>query len=240
MQLVQKNNMLSFFATLKKKEKLTSNIYKYIFKVDDTNLDFKSGQFIMLHLPNKVKRAYSIASVKNDLNEFSLIVEIIPNGLGSTFFFGMEVSDSAEFSGPFGKFILPEEVSDELYFIATGTGIAPIASMIEDLVISKRYIGRKIHLIFGTQTSDKLFYKDWATNLLLNGFIASYDVYLSRETSKEENIHEGYLTNYFEDNIVNTNAQFFICGSNHVVKAVVDKLTLIGVSDLNLYQERYG
>src|SRR6187549_2413054 len=76
------------------------------------NFDFKPGQFVTLDLPihekpNKRWRSYSIASWPDEIKVGSEIV----------------------LRGPQGVFVLPDPIDKDLYFICTGTGIAPFRSM---------------------------------------------------------------------------------------------------------------
>src|SRR5690349_9688470 len=97
--------------------------------------DFKPGQFVTLDLPihekkNKRWRSYSIASAPDGTNVFELIIVLLEDGAGTNYLFN-EIKEGSEilFRGPQGVFILPETIDKDLFFICTGTGIAPFRSM---------------------------------------------------------------------------------------------------------------
>src|SRR5690349_12935232 len=101
--------------------------------------DFKPGQFVTLDLPihekkNKRWRSYSIASAPDGTNVFELVIVLLEGGLGTTYLFN-EVREGMELTlrGPQGVFVLPEVIDHDLFFICTGTGIAPFRSMVHHI-----------------------------------------------------------------------------------------------------------
>ena len=79
-------------------------------------------------------------------------------GLGTTWLFNeANVGTALTLRGPQGVFILPENIDRDLFFICTGTGIAPFRSMIHH--IHKQQVPHQnIYIIFGTrQIADSLY-----------------------------------------------------------------------------------
>ena len=116
--------------------------------------DFTPGQFVTLDLPiheqkNKRWRSYSIASAPSNNNEFELVIVHLEGGLGTTYLFNeVAVGTTLLMRGPQGVFILPKEISTDLYFICTGTGVAPFRSMLID-IHQKKTPHHSMHLLFG-------------------------------------------------------------------------------------------
>src|SRR6185312_9997604 len=98
--------------------------------------DFKPGQFVTLDLPihekpNKRWRSYSIASWPNGTNEMELVIVLLEGGAGTNYLFNqISVGSELIYRGPQGVFTLPDQIEKDLYFICTGTGIAPFRSML--------------------------------------------------------------------------------------------------------------
>ncbi|MGQ0554499.1 MAG: FAD-dependent oxidoreductase [Nitrospiraceae bacterium] len=92
-------------------------------------LGFVGGQYLILDsriiLPNgkAVKRAYSPLTSDAEQHRFQLAVKHIPDGLGSGFVHGLAAGTDISFSGPWGKFVLPEGASGRTLILATDTGI---------------------------------------------------------------------------------------------------------------------
>ena len=92
--------------------------------------DFTPGQYLTLRYDG-VPRPYSIASSPNR-DETELAVRRVPNGkLSATLCDELSAGDEVTLRGPNGDFVM-EDVSDrDLVFMATGTGVAPLRSMID-------------------------------------------------------------------------------------------------------------
>lgn len=92
-------------------------------------LGFIGGQYLILDsrivLPNgkAVKRAYSLLTCDAEQRRFQLAVKRIPGGFGSSFVHGLAAGMDISFSGPWGKFVLPEGTSGRTVILATDTGI---------------------------------------------------------------------------------------------------------------------
>ena len=127
------------------------------------SFDFVAGQFVTLDLPiheksNKRWRSYSIASWPDGSNVFELLIVLLEGGAGSTYLFN-EIGEGAEitFRGPQGVFVLPATIETDLYFICTGTGIAPFRSMLHYIKLHE-VPTRDLYLMFGTRTKQDLLY----------------------------------------------------------------------------------
>jgi len=240
MQLKQRKRMNSFNLKLKEKTPISKTVLKLVFDLSGHDFEYKAGQFVMVNIDDKIKRAYSIASAPCfSKNELVFIIDTAPGGIGSDYFKKLSIGDIISFNGPFGKFGLSEYLEKDLYFIATGTGIAPLISMIDELSVMKESEMKRIHLILGTRTIDDLIYKDWALNLLENGKIDSYNVYLSRDISTENNIHKGYVSDHFSKIINLENSQYFLCGRRQIIEDIRDKLLNLNVKKDYIFTEGF-
>lgn len=223
-------------AKLVTKEKLSADINRFDF---ESILDFRfeSGQFIMVDVGDSYARAYSVASSPKTLPNFSLIIGNVKEGIGTSYFQKLRIGDVISFSDAKGKFVLPSDVNGitNLTFICTGTGLAPVMSMIEDIKDKDFHIT----LLFGTRDKESLICEDWMQDMKKEGSIKDYEIYLSRE------ICDGYRHGYVTDSplINNPNiskTRFFICGKTSIVASVRNYLLSIGAVKDNLYFESYG
>ena len=118
-------------------EDATYNTKRFFIQVNELeSFDFKAGQFVTLDLPiheqkNKRWRSYSIASWPDGTNVFELLIVLLEDGAGTTYLFNeVTVGSELTFRGAQGVFTLPENIDKDLFFICTGTGIAPFRSML--------------------------------------------------------------------------------------------------------------
>ncbi len=95
---------------------------------------FLAGQYVDVSSPTGVKRSYSIASAAASPERVELQIRRVDGGQLSGYWFDQaKVNDLLRFNGPRGTFFLRPVAGLELVFLATGTGIAPILSMLHQL-----------------------------------------------------------------------------------------------------------
>ena len=95
---------------------------------------FLAGQYLDVTSPTGVKRSYSIASAAASPERVELQIRRVDGGQLSAYWFDQaKVNDLLRFNGPRGTFFLRPTAGVELVFLATGTGIAPILSMLKQL-----------------------------------------------------------------------------------------------------------
>lgn len=119
---------------------------------------FTAGQFISLHLKRNDAddlRPYSVASAPRGDNRFDLCLNRVENGYFSNYLCELKPGAAIEFEGPFGFFVLRHPMRDSV-FVATGTGIAPIRGMLQELFM--RGTDRQIWLVFGVRYPHTLLY----------------------------------------------------------------------------------
>ncbi|MBK6837472.1 MAG: oxidoreductase [Bacteroidetes bacterium] len=131
---------------------------------DQHTFQFRPGQFVMLNLPLNSKytnRAYSIASPPAANNRIELVISLKATGKGTHFLWEhVEIGSIILVSKKaLGKFALPENLDRDLCFISTGTGIAPLRSMLLDLFATNKAHGR-IQLIFGNRYEKDILYRN--------------------------------------------------------------------------------
>lgn len=95
-------------------------------------LQFLAGQYIDILLKDGKRRSYSMANAPHDDEHVELHVRNMNNGAFTEFVFNrMKVKDILRFEGPLGTFFLREDSDKPMIFVASGTGFAPIKSIIE-------------------------------------------------------------------------------------------------------------
>lgn len=196
-------------------------------------LQFQAGQFIMLNLPIESKytnRSYSIASPPSNDQILELLIVLKPDGLGTPFLFeNIAEGTTIHCSLPLGKFKLPEIIEKPIYFICTGTGIAPFRSMILH-IINHKIPHQGLYLIFGTRTEADLIYREEFENLSLENPAIHYVPVLSRAENSGWNGRKGYVHQVYEEAIREGNSgYFYLCGWSAMLKEAREKLQALGV-----------
>ncbi len=222
----------------------TSTTRRYFFSVvSKDKFEYKAGQFVMLQLDINAKipyRSYSIASTPDGSNQFELIIVLNPPGAGTPFIWdNFEVGSKVMCAGPIGKFVLPEYIHNDLCFICTGTGIAPLRSMLW-YIINNKIQHHRIYFVFGARTKDDLLYYEELLELTEKHKSVHFIPVLSRETSETWNGRIGYVHQVYEEIFSNKRpAEFFICGWSAMLKEARERLALMGYPKEQVHFERY-
>lgn len=123
-------------------------------------LQFLAGQYIDILMKDGKRRSYSLANAPHDDELLQLHVR---NYRGGTFaehvFSRMKERDILRFEGPFGTFFLREDSEKPIIFVASGTGFAPVKSILEHVFRegNARRTTRKIVLYWGNRTRADLY-----------------------------------------------------------------------------------
>ena len=171
----------------------------------DDSFRFENGQFVMIGLEVDGKpllRAYSIASPNyaEHLEFFSIKV---PNGPLTSRLQNIQVGDDILVGKkPTGTLLLSDlKPGKHLYFLSTGTGLAPFISLIQDLETYEKF--EKIILVHGVRHVNDLAYRDFITRELLeNEFLgeeARQKLIYYPTVTREPFINQGRLTDLLEN-----------------------------------------
>jgi len=116
--------------------------------------DFLPGQYIDLNFKG-IKRSYSIANSHEVSAGLELHIRKVPNGkMSEVLFSSVKENQLMRIEGPKGTFFIRNN-DKPLILIATGTGIAPIKAMVEELIVAKD--NREINLFWGMQYAKELY-----------------------------------------------------------------------------------
>jgi ferredoxin--NADP+ reductase len=126
-------------------------------------LRFHNGHFVMIGLPVEGKpllRAYSVASANHDEHLEFLSIKV-PNGpLTSRLQHLKEGDEVIVGRKPVGTLVIHDlKPGKHLYLMATGTGLAPFMSIIQDPETYERF--DKVVLIHGVRWASELAYADF-------------------------------------------------------------------------------
>ncbi len=125
--------------------------------------DYVPGQYIVLSLSiqgREYKRSYSLASSPALSNSLEITVKrdlnggIVSNWLNDT----LAIGDTLNVKGPFGKFSCVNDSCQKILFIAAGSGIVPVMSMLRWLTDTNAHVD--VQLLLSFRTPDDIIYRD--------------------------------------------------------------------------------
>jgi CDP-4-dehydro-6-deoxyglucose reductase/3-phenylpropionate/trans-cinnamate dioxygenase ferredoxin reductase subunit len=119
-------------------------------------IHFRPGQYVRAIMADETSRNYSIANPPQLNDILDLHVRRIPGGRFSDHFIGtLTVGSVIKIDLPYGLFSWSEDVTRPAILLATGTGFAPLKSMIEDII--RRGVTKPLHLFWGGERECDLY-----------------------------------------------------------------------------------
>jgi CDP-4-dehydro-6-deoxyglucose reductase len=129
---------------------------------------FRAGQSLELLLPDGLRRSYSMANPPGESDGVRMHVRVHPRGAFSdAVLVGLGPGSALRLALPFGDVRLDGEDPRPLVLLATGTGFAPVASILEEAV--RRRWTRPVVLYRGGRRPEDLYLPElparWARRL---------------------------------------------------------------------------
>lgn len=228
-------------ATVTQILSLTSTVKHFVLEYDkDADTRFIAGQFLQVHLEKEGKphrKSYSIASAPSLGKKVELCIKLVEGGFVSTWFFNLKVGDRIHTSLPYGIFVMKEPWEDDLVFVGTGTGIAPLRGMIKDLY--DRGCTKRIWLIFGNRyESDILYEPEWRElEKSKPNFKFIPTVSRGEKWTGETAYVQDVARKLFAANL--KGKDFYGCGLVPMCKALRTTLAEMGVAKENIHFEQF-
>jgi len=207
--------------------------------IEPSELSFQPGQSIAVTVPDtnsgsSLLRYYSLASPPHSSKHLVLLLNSQDRGKGSTFLLENMLSADLHISGPYGSFMLQHEPDRELLFIGTGTGIAPLWSMMATLLAKP--LSQPMTLLWGLRhESDRYYLQELEAWKARHGNF-SYILALSQPGSAWEG-KRGRVTDLLKELSTVDHLAAYVCGNRMMVKDVTALLHDKG--DCTVYCEQH-
>ncbi len=200
--------------------------------------DYSPGQFSNLTFwPKDGTRSYSMAGIaEDDILEFH--IRLIPNGrVTSKLDKQLKIGMSIKLNGPLGASYLRRKNADPILGVATGTGLAPILSIVRGALESG--MNNDIHFIFGARTENHLYHLE-ALELLA----AQYDNFQYRVALDHAHPDSRYFRGLVTDAInkhytVLKNWRIYLAGTPAMVEAASFACTKRGANIERIYADAF-
>ena len=208
----------------------------------NSKFNFLPGQFVDLNFSGE-KRSYSIANADAVNHKIELHIKRVEGGLFSEHLFNdLKQNQLFRIYGPLGTFFLRENDSP-LIFMCTGTGFAPVKSMVEHLI--DRKTKRQIYIYWGGRLSQDLYSnlpQQWSNGNTNIEFIPV----LSREQNDSPELQKLTLTEgkYIQHKIVENHNDLerfdvYACGSEQMIHDAKKLLIKHGLSSEKFYSDAF-
>jgi CDP-4-dehydro-6-deoxyglucose reductase, E3 len=142
---------------VQKLERLADDVMVLYLKLPaNERLQFLAGQYIEFLLKDGSRRSFSMGNAPHDDELIQLHVRHVAGGQFTDHVFSkMRERDILRLEGPLGTFFLREDSAKPIVFVASGTGFAPIKSIIEHAL--RKGITRPMVLYWGGRRPKDLY-----------------------------------------------------------------------------------
>jgi phenol hydroxylase P5 protein len=221
----------------------------------DREIAFNAGQYMKFQVPESAlgdacDRTWSIASVPTDPGVLEFHVRLVPGGRGTdgwVFTDAFAAGASVNLSGPYGRFVLHTGDDNHAVFVAGGTGLAPIKSMIRHGLENAEYSG-DMTLYQGARTREWLYDVDE-----LSALAAEHGQFTSRPCLSEETAEEvaasgddptryayGMVTDVLaDDHATLSGCKGYLCGPPPMVDAALRTLMSKRLFPRDIHREEF-
>ena len=231
----------SYTAQVESIENLTHDVRRLDLRlIEPESINFKPGQFVSFEMPDPqsgrlLTRAYSIASQPSQSGVITLLFNLVSGGPGSGFLFHLKEGEKTQFKGPAGHFYLRDDPNRELLFVASGTGIAPIRSML--LANAECHDPRPATLFWGLRSQRDLYDQEELAELSSRIQTLTVVTTLSRPDPGWSG-ESGRVLRLIEERITSVkNLSVYLCGNSGMITDATSLLQKKGLCPI--YREKY-
>lgn len=208
----------------------------------ESSLVFKAGQWVYLHLLNEDgttwKAAFSIATAPSDTCPLELGIKIEKDFTKRAS--KLRIDDVVALQGPFGVFVLPNEVTTPIVFIAGGIGITPFRSMMREMIHQKMSV--PMYLVYSNRYAEESAYLEEFDDVERAYGPMKMTATLTGEhppgwTGKTGRVDAAMLSPVLAETAAT--GHFYLCGPNPFMDAIRGILDQAGVDKKRIHQERF-
>jgi NAD(P)H-flavin reductase len=217
------------------------NIIRFI-PTNGQMFEFEAGQFVSISAVKpdgkRLARDYSIFSPPSFRRGFELCVKRVEGGFMSNYLCDAKVGSKINAIGPMGGFIIRRPLQPEVFFVATGTGIAPFRAMLETL-FEQGVTQNQLYLIFGIRHEEDIIYRSYFEKMEQEHSNFHFLPTLSRASDAWKG-HRGHVQDTLKKFLDDPRGKdIYICGLQIMVDQVKELAMQHGVPPTNIYYERY-
>lgn len=197
---------------------------------------FIPGQYIDVIGRNGIRRSYSLANSSFTNKLLELHIRLVEGGVLSNYWFNSaKVNDLLHLSGPLGTFFLRETAGLDLIFLATGTGIAPVKSIVGSLVdLPNNKTPRSLTVLWGGRQRSDLYF-DFSA-------ISDEQAYIPVLSRSDESWRGA--TGYVQDVLISMSPEWggvavYACGSYEMIQSSQRVLVAAGLSPDRFFSDAF-
>lgn len=209
---------------------------------------FKAGQYVHFILNWLDRpRSYSMSHRPSPkgTKQLKFFIKKIPKGEFTEWLFNSDNVIGTQFfiSQPQGNFYLRD--SDKpIIFVAGGSGLSPIFSILEDVVynqdhsINKKQIFRNVTLLFGVRT-EKDLYKFQELQNFKTYWKGTFDIKIILSEEKNQKYYFGFLHEFLDQMESLKNSQLYMSGPPIMIDRCIEVAKKSGLSSTEIFFDKF-
>jgi len=218
-------------------DKLAPDVLRVKLRLPPTaTFSFIPGQYIDVIGTNGIRRSYSLANSSYSEKLLELHIRAVNGGAMSDYWFNhAKLNDLLRLNGPLGTFFLREYKNTDIFFLATGTGIAPVKAILESLMhVPEDQQPQSITVLWGGRKPED-FYIDLAAIPGKHRFIPV----ISRP-SEDWTGAKGYVQGVLLTTAPDVyKAVVYACGSDNMIHDAKKLLSNAGLPTARFYSDAF-
>ncbi len=214
---------------------------------------WRPGQHLTLRFTLKgeeVRRSYSISTSPFSGDPLQITVKRVEGGLLSNHINDrVRVGNAIDVMPPFGTFRLDpgERLRRTHYFFGAGSGITPLVSMLQSMLIAEPY--SVAHLVYGNRSADTILFKArledlrarYPERLTVSHVLSRPSMWSSFSFWRRGLVDKAAVEAAIAENPPYAqDTQYYICGPGKMNQTVRDALMGLDVPASRLHMESYG
>lgn len=220
-------------------EWIASNAVKLTVELAEGNwLDFRAGQYVEITVPGSNEaRSYSMCTAPAELPRLAFMIRMLESGLMSEYLRDrVKPDDVLSLRGPYGDFGWSGSRSRPHLFIAGGTGLSPICSMLQEIRATS---GSKppLTLNLGCASPDALLDPPFLRRL--ESWMPTLRVNLCVESDAQDGHFSGNALERVDFRTLTTDTEVYVCGPEGLINAAIERLHSAGLPPGNIHYERF-
>lgn len=230
-----------YTAIFENKEIYNEKFEHYHFELKNPHtLNFQAGQYVSLKVNDAgIHRAYSICSDCDINHGIEILLDVTPQGVGVSYLQNLKYGDEISFLAPLGRFIIQDNPNREaIVLVGTGSGIAPLSSMVVDQLKNKSF-EKPIILYWGLRHAKHLVWQDEFSRWSKKFSNFQFHPTLSKPEPQWP-LCRGRVTDCLQTHDLLPQADYYLCGGKEMINDAKEVLQQRGVSPENIFHERFS
>lgn len=205
-------------------------------------IQYKAGQFLtfILNIYGKeIRRSYSFGSAPGIDEQLFITIKRIENGAVSRYFFEhVKVGDTLTSLPPSGRFTIDENNDALYFFIAAGSGITPIFSLLKELLF--QHHNKTILLYQNTDESNSIYRKQIMK--LQEEFSERFtliEIFSRPIKGRQQRLNNTLLEKIINEHVQTQSILFYLCGPLEFMRMAHFTLRVMGYKEDQVKKENF-